>query len=1701
MATAMLTPARLSLPTLLVLLLITTSTSTSTTTITANNDDAFTSASTTVRIPVLANDVHFGWATNGAACFSPSSSSSSSPPPSSPSRVRFTDAAFSAGLRTGPPQRIVRTSPNCLFDQWDEERDVWNPGTFCVPEIVTGGGATGDVDGDGLPDVYLTRLDGPDALFRNNGDGTFEDVAFASGLGGPTASVRSNGVALLDIDNDGDLDIFLSTLGDTRFYLFVNDGTGHFPTEEAVERGVALPRPAVPPGEGGLTASFSIAVGDFDNDGWLDLYTTEWFPRLSRPRAWFAVGNETDRKRAAHDDATCRLLRNRGAEGFPGYFDDATWESGIRPKPAGAGIPDVGAEVVGSWWSKETQNKTKAMLRALGLPEGVVAARMKRINADARDVFARRMQADERDQAMRVEFSRRVLEETAAANGHAADEHAAENAAEHAAAAGDDKEEEEEDLLLPVASASRRLNDASVAAHFLFLPYVGVFEFGARFTDLDGDGWPELLITGDFGTTQLYYNSPPEAARSSSYVPGPLHPFYDVYDNSMGATVGDVDLDGSPDVLLTSASLHSATMGNVNRFYPRAGLTVSFDGNHLYMNNRGTGAGGALVGDRTFAEVAAPAGVKNTEWSWGAVLFDYDNDGWLDLVVSNGMDDPETTDDDFAVNTPNAAFHNDGIRAASSGSSSSSPSPFPSSASSSSPGVSFTPVAADLGLADRRDGRALFELDYDDDGDLDLVLVNSGDYPALYRNDGGNARPYLRVRVLEPGCAADTASISASTSSATTVACRTPRDSIGAKVYVQPVKGGQEFVREIGSAAAFMAQSDLTAHFGLGGHFPSSSSAGGGRPATVHRVRVHWPATNTSRILYGVPVRGTLTVRGVVGRRDATVGAGEREDESATPLPACAASSLRVAAVGKAMHGRVSVEGGSGGLYVAYTPDDGFLGEDSFPYTVEDGEGRRGEGRVSVRVKARPSAPAAPATPAAAASTAVSLHAFPSVNGRHNNLARPDLGVLHTPFIRLALPHPLFLHDPYLPVDRRMGRTRREEEGPNESPVPHDEIIQLPSARFVSAKLLSFPPSLRPAPHVVTSAARVDPVPQTPPVASPSHRRPNNNALLPLFAGFALSDIARPFRVNDILRSSAFFDRVNDDIPIPSGDAVVGGPGGSSSLAFSRAPHIFSASTSGATAQTATLQQLNLGTHFLDLQAVYVPTAAAATFAASPPSSLSSQGGEDGPQQQQQHNGAGLGGALPSRFGLPTGRCKGVATAADVAAPSHELCGAIGGGDGSPRAALESVAPERLARTLSDMELVIPPQRLYGLDKEETRLDQDLSTLLFATLFAREHNRLWALAMRALHGADDGPLPAALAAAARHIQADAGSESEALFRLASTLARAEYQGIVWYELLPLLLGEARFSSLLPPYRGYNASVDPSASAEFAVGPALAWHALLPQTIPRHAHKSGGGSGGAATTLGKRRVLDGPLALRDTFFAGPRLLAPGRGGLDPILRGLLRTPSPAAAGPHYPDDLRNAYGAANGRGTDLAALDVQRGRDLGVPSFGDTRASLGLGSQAPIPNNTAVVARVREVYGNVDLGDVDYLVGALLEGLGSRGRSAGDGAAGEGEGAAGVFGETLSAVLAEQLVRTRDGDRFWYEGLEGPVRGAYDALVRDAVQRRTGAGAAASSSAEADHLRRIITLADLLQTCTESFADYPEPPASAFAVMEGGNNAA
>lgn len=228
-------------------------------------------------------------------------------PPDPPTvEPHFVEIATQAGLDHVHGE--WNTAPDCLIDQVGP-----GMGGFCLPERMTAGAAAADYDGDGFVDLVVTRSHGRPLLYRNAGDGTFTERGLTAGIG--DYAWGTAGAAWADIDNDGDQDLYLTTLGDHRYYLYVNNGTGHF-SEQALARGAALLTENV-------HAGMSVAVGDYDLDGFVDLYVGEW-------RTLAGLGDVPSHS---------RLLHNLGA-GAPGHFEDAT-------EAAGVGIDDV--------WMTETE--------------------------------------------------------------------------------------------------------------------------------------------------------------------------------------------------------------------------------------------------------------------------------------------------------------------------------------------------------------------------------------------------------------------------------------------------------------------------------------------------------------------------------------------------------------------------------------------------------------------------------------------------------------------------------------------------------------------------------------------------------------------------------------------------------------------------------------------------------------------------------------------------------------------------------------------------------------------------------------------------------------------------------------------------------------------------------------------------------------------------------------------------------------------------------------------------------------------------------------------------------------------------------------------------------------------------------------------------------------------------------------------------
>ena len=162
--------------------------------------------------------------------------------------------------RVRSPQRFELIAPeasgiefsNALADDHIADNRVLNNGS---------GVAVADIDGDGLPDIYFTRLDGPNALYKNLGGFRFQEVTAAAGVA--CDGQFSTGATFADLDGDGDADLLVTAIG-SQNRLFLNDGGGHF-TDASETSGFHS-----------LSGSTSLAVGDLDGDLDLDIYLANY---------------------------------------------------------------------------------------------------------------------------------------------------------------------------------------------------------------------------------------------------------------------------------------------------------------------------------------------------------------------------------------------------------------------------------------------------------------------------------------------------------------------------------------------------------------------------------------------------------------------------------------------------------------------------------------------------------------------------------------------------------------------------------------------------------------------------------------------------------------------------------------------------------------------------------------------------------------------------------------------------------------------------------------------------------------------------------------------------------------------------------------------------------------------------------------------------------------------------------------------------------------------------------------------------------------------------------------------------------------------------------------------------------------------------------------------------------------------------------
>ena len=527
--------------------------------------------------------------------------------------VIFTDVTNAVGIRF-----VNASSPDKKF----------------IVESMGGGVAMFDFDNDGRLDIYFTNSHTVEAalagkprpqaaLYRNRGDGTFEDVAAKAGVADPGWAM---GVAVADYDNDGFDDLYVTCFGPNRLYRNRGDGTFEDVTAKA---GVGDPR-----------FSTGAAWGDYDRDGNLDLFVANYVDFKLSDLPQFGKG---------------KLCQYRGVP--------------VQCGPRG--LPGAGDTLY-------------------------------RNNGDG---------------------------------------------------------------TFTDVSKAAKVDDPA-----------GFYGLGVMWTDFDDDNWPDIIVANDATPNYAYRNNHDGTFTETGFALGVAVDENGVELGNMGIARGDYNRDGRLDLVTTTFA----------------------DQYNLFLRQNADGSFTDVSRATKTADVSMPF------VGWGTKLFDYDNDGWLDLFVANGHVYPQ-----IEGAFPGAQYRQRKLLYRNSRDG------------------TFTEVAAQAGaaLSERRSSRGAAFGDYDEDGDIDIVVNDLDGPPMLLRNDGGSkAGHWISLRL---------------------VGTKSNRNAIGARVTL--TAGGLTQIDEVRGGDSYLSHSDRRLHFGLG------------TATKIDSVTIRWPSGAIEK-LSDLPTNRVVTI-------------------------------------------------------------------------------------------------------------------------------------------------------------------------------------------------------------------------------------------------------------------------------------------------------------------------------------------------------------------------------------------------------------------------------------------------------------------------------------------------------------------------------------------------------------------------------------------------------------------------------------------------------------------------------------------------------------------------------------------------------------------------------------------------------------------------------------------------------------------------
>ncbi len=305
---------------------------------------------------------------------------------------------------------------------------------------------------------------------------------------------------------------------------------------------------------------------------------------------------------------------------------------------------------------------------------------------------------------------------------------------------------------------------------------VGGRSMQAIFSDLDNDNDLDLYVANDTTTNHVYRND-----GGGNFTDVSAESWAADFRGSMGLTAGDYDADGDTDLFM------SHWVDEENALYRNL---FAEDGNAKQIR----------FVDESYTALLAEESIKQI--GWGTALFDFDNDGDLDIFVTNGSTFQELRRPEVLIPQTDMLFRNNGDE-------------------------TFTNVSHEVGIATLplRVGRGATFGDYDNDGDVDIFIVNNHAPPTLLRNEGGNRNNWLQVKL---------------------VGASTNRDAIGAKIQVKTADRTQ--IKEIYAGDSYMSFNSLIAEFGVG------------NATQIETLQVTWQNGETQK-LHNVPANQRIRIR------------------------------------------------------------------------------------------------------------------------------------------------------------------------------------------------------------------------------------------------------------------------------------------------------------------------------------------------------------------------------------------------------------------------------------------------------------------------------------------------------------------------------------------------------------------------------------------------------------------------------------------------------------------------------------------------------------------------------------------------------------------------------------------------------------------------------------------------------------------------